>query len=67
MGSLRPSEASQTVKMLAVLATDLVQSEQVVNVVIKDFTFVTKQGALRLGLPTVITIHNEDGERHDYI
>ena len=42
------------------------QSEQVVNVVIKDFTFVTKQGALRLGFPAVITIHNEDGERHDF-
>jgi plastocyanin len=42
------------------------QSEQVVNVVIKDFTFITKQGTLRLGLPAVITIHNEDGERHDF-
>ena len=31
------------------------QSEQVVDVIIKDFTFVTKQGALRLGLPAVIT------------
>ncbi|HEX5549258.1 MAG TPA: hypothetical protein VFX36_00405, partial [Nitrospira sp.] len=42
------------------------QSEQVVDVIIKDFTFVTKQGALRLGLPAVITIRNEDGQRHDF-
>ncbi len=42
------------------------QSEQTVEVVIKDFTFVTKQRALRLGVPTVITIKNEDRERHDF-
>jgi plastocyanin len=42
------------------------QSEQAVNVVIKNFTFVTKQEVLRLGLPAVITIRNEDGERHDF-
>jgi plastocyanin len=59
--------------LLAWSALDLIsgppavsQSEQIVNVVIKDFTFVTKQGALRLGLPAVITIRNEDGERHDF-
>jgi plastocyanin len=42
------------------------QSEQVVEVVIKDFTFITKQGPLQLGLPTVIKITNEDTERHDF-
>ena len=42
------------------------QSEQVVDVTIKDFKFVTKQGPLRLGLPTVIRVRNEDAERHDF-
>ena len=42
------------------------QSEQVVEVTIKDFRFVTKQSPLRLGLPTVITVRNEDAERHDF-
>ncbi len=42
------------------------QSEQVVEVTIKDFKFVTKQGPLRLGLPSVIKVRNEDVERHDF-
>lgn len=42
------------------------QSEQVVEVTIKDFKFVTKQGPLRLGVPTVIKVRNEDAERHDF-
>lgn len=42
------------------------QSEQVVDVTIKDFKFVTKQPTLRLGMATAIRIHNEDGERHDF-
>ncbi len=42
------------------------QSEQVVEVTIKDFRFVTKQGTLRLGFPTVIKLRNEDAERHDF-
>jgi len=42
------------------------QSEQVVEVTIKDYTFVTKQGTLRLGFPTVIKVRNEDAERHDF-
>ena len=42
------------------------QTEQVVEVVIKNFTFVTKQKALRLGAPTAIKIVNEDVERHDF-
>ncbi|MDH5642437.1 MAG: hypothetical protein OEY28_14195, partial [Nitrospira sp.] len=33
---------------------------------IKDFKFVTKQGPLRLGAPTVIKVRNEDAERHDF-
>lgn len=44
----------------------LAQSEQVVDVTIKDFRFLTKQSPLRLGLPTVINIRNEDAERHDF-
>jgi plastocyanin len=42
------------------------QSEQVVEVTIKDFKFVTKQGTLRLGFPTVIKVRNEGAERHGF-
>ena len=42
------------------------QSEQRIEVTIKDFTFVTKQMPLRLGVPTVISIRNADPERHDF-
>jgi len=42
------------------------QSEQVVEVTIKDFKFVAKQGVLRLGFPSVIKVRNEDAERHDF-
>lgn len=42
------------------------QSEQVVEVTIKDYRFVTKQSTLRLGFPTVIKVRNEDAERHDF-
>ena len=42
------------------------QSEQVVDVTIKDFRFVTRQGPLRLGFPTAIKVQNEDAERHDF-
>jgi hypothetical protein len=42
------------------------QSEQVVEVVIKDFTFITRQRALRLGFLTTIRIINSDAERHDF-
>lgn len=42
------------------------QSEQVVEVTIQDFKFMTKQGTLRLGVPTVIKVKNEDAERHDF-
>jgi plastocyanin len=44
----------------------LAQSEQVVEVTIKDYKFVTKQGTLRLGVPTVIKVRNEDAVRHDF-
>lgn len=44
----------------------LAQSEQVVEVTIKDYKFVTKQSTLRLGFPTVIKVRNEDAERHDF-
>ncbi|THJ21961.1 MAG: hypothetical protein CAF45_010890 [Nitrospira sp. CG24E] len=44
----------------------LAQSEQVVEVTIKDSKYVTKQAVLRLGFPTVIKIKNEDAERHDF-
>jgi plastocyanin len=44
----------------------LAQSEQVVEVTIKDYKFVTKQGTLRLGVPTVIKVRNEDDVRHDF-
>jgi len=43
------------------------QAEQSVDVTIRDFTFlVTKEAPLRLGLPTVIRVRNEDAERHDF-
>ncbi len=44
----------------------LAQSEQMVDVTIKDYKFVTKQSTLRLGFPTVIKVRNEDAERHDF-
>ena len=42
------------------------QPEQNVEVVIKDSMFVTKQAVLRLGLPTTITVRNQDAQRHDF-
>lgn len=42
------------------------QSEQVVDVTIKESRFLTKQSPLRLGLPTVINIRNDDAVRHDF-
>ena len=42
------------------------QSEQRIDVTIKDFTFVTRQIPLRLDVPTVISIRNVDPERHDF-
>lgn len=42
------------------------QTEQRVDVKIRDFTFVATQAPLMLNVPVVITVHNEDGERHDF-
>ena len=42
------------------------QTEQRVDVTIKDFKFATTQVPVRLGVPIVITIRNDDGERHDF-
>ena len=42
------------------------QTAQQIEVTIKDYTFVTKQVPLTLGVPTIISIRNEDGERHDF-
>lgn len=44
----------------------LAQTEQVVDVTVKDFKFVTKQPTLHLGVSTTINIRNEDAERHDF-
>ena len=42
------------------------QGEQVVDVTIKDSQYVVKQSVLRLGIPTVIHVKNEDTQRHDF-
>jgi plastocyanin len=69
--SIRTLSATSVLLLLCIfgLSTALPvesQSEQVVEVVIKDFSFITKQEVLRLGLPTMIKIVNKDGERHDF-
>ena len=42
------------------------QSEQVMEVTIKDSTFVTKQLPLSLNVPIRISVKNEDKIRHDF-
>ncbi len=42
------------------------QTEQVVEVLIRDNTFVTKQAPLALNLPIRIAVKNEDKIRHDF-
>jgi plastocyanin len=42
------------------------QTEQRVDVTIRDFTFIATQAPLALNVPAVITIQNEDGERHNF-
>ena len=42
------------------------QTQQTVEVKIKDFTFVTNQAPLLPDAPTIITIRNEDDVRHDF-
>src|SRR6185295_11733821 len=51
---------------IAGIAQTDAQTAQLVEVKIKNFTFVTKQVPLRLGVPTLISIWNEDTERHDF-
>lgn len=41
-------------------------TEQLVEVTIKDFTFVTRQTPLQRNSPIVISIRNEDPVRHDF-
>ncbi len=52
--------------VLALCSQSGAQAEQRIEVTIKDFTFVTKQVPLRLGVATVLAITNEDVERHDF-
>lgn len=52
--------------ILALLAQAGAQTEQRVEVTIKDFTFITKQVPLQLSAPTLIAIRNEDAVRHDF-
>lgn len=42
------------------------QGEQVVEVTIKDYRFITRQAPLQLNVPMLITIKNEDDVRHDF-
>lgn len=42
------------------------QTEQVIEVTIRDFAFITKQVPLQLNVPTLITIQNEDDVRHGF-
>ena len=42
------------------------QVQQQVDVVIKDFTFITQQVPLQLHVPILITIKNDDMVRHDF-
>lgn len=42
------------------------QTEQVVEVTIKDSTFLTKQAPLQLNVPTLILVRNTDDVRHDF-
>jgi plastocyanin len=42
------------------------ETEQVVEVTIKNNTFITKQVPLQLNVPTLIIVSNEDSIRHDF-
>lgn len=42
------------------------QTEQRIDVRIRDFTFMATQAPLVLNVPAVITIRNEDKERHNF-
>jgi hypothetical protein len=42
------------------------QTEQRVDVLIRNFTFIATQSPLMLNVPAVIILRNEDGERHNF-
>lgn len=42
------------------------QAEQQINITIKDFSYGVQQVPLKLHVPTVITIRNDDPVRHDF-
>ena len=42
------------------------QTEQRVDVTIRDFTFIATQAPLILNVPVAITIRNDDSERHNF-
>jgi len=52
--------------MIGFLTQTAAQTEQRVDVRIRDFTFMATQAPLRLNIPAVIAIRNEDGERHNF-
>lgn len=52
--------------LLALLSHAGAQTEQRVEVNIKDYTFITNQVPLMPDAPTVIEIRNEDDVRHDF-
>ena len=51
---------------ISVFAYADAQSDQRVEVRIRDFTFIASQAPLMLNTPAVITIRNEDGVRHNF-
>jgi len=51
---------------MALLSPSSAQTEQRVQVKIKDYTFVTSQVPLMPEAPTVIEIRNDDDVRHDF-
>ena len=51
---------------LVLLTPAAAQVQQRVDVVIKDFTFITHQVPLQLHVPILITIRNDDMVRHDF-
>lgn len=63
--SIRPL-AWATVLAIILLTPAAAQVQQRVDVVIKDFTFITQQAPLQLHIPILITIRNEDMVRHDF-
>ncbi len=42
------------------------QAEQHIDITIKDFSYGVEQVPMKLGVPTVIRIRNEDAVRHDF-